>query len=256
MGSSSHLVVSDLHLADLEDHPDGWKAHKSARHLFDAELRELLTWFRETSGTAGALTLVLNGDIFDFDLVTAVPEPALWTIGRSERLRGLEPTPARSVWKLRHILQDHPVFLEAIAEFLAEGHRVVFVMGNHDREFHFPEVQQVFFYALEAAAAAKGRTFEPSALQFEPWFYYVPRVLYAEHGNQYDYYSSFRHVLHPEVVRRGERVIALPMGNLSNSLRMTTTSGASTSSSSRGTGSCRSGRRPIGRRALRRHASS
>jgi len=216
MASSSYLVVSDLHLADVEDHPDGWKAHKSARHVFDSEFRELLTWFRESSKQAGGLTLVLNGDIFDFDLVTAVPEPELWPVRKAERLRGMEPTPARSVWKLRRILQDHREWLEALADFLGAGHRLVYVMGNHDREFHFSEVQDVLFEELKAAAVRLGKSFESSAVQFEPWFYYVPRVLYAEHGNQYDYYSSFRHVLHPEVLRGGERMIALPMGNLSN----------------------------------------
>lgn len=214
--TSRYLVVSDLHLSDIEDHADGWKAHKSARHAFDDELGELLRWFRESGSEGAELTLVLNGDVFDFDLVTAVPTSAPWPISRAERRFGLEPTPSRSVWKLQRILQDHPRFLQALEEFLTAGHRIVYVMGNHDREFHFEQVQAALIEELQRTAARAGRILPSRSLEFEPWFFHVAGVLYAEHGQQYDYYSSFRHVLHPELVRKGERTIALPMGNLSN----------------------------------------
>ena len=32
-----YLIVSDLHLCDVEDHSDGWKAYKNSRYRFDRE---------------------------------------------------------------------------------------------------------------------------------------------------------------------------------------------------------------------------
>ena len=39
--ANRYLVVSDLHLCDVEDNPDGWMAYKSARYLFDGVVRTL-----------------------------------------------------------------------------------------------------------------------------------------------------------------------------------------------------------------------
>lgn len=210
--ANRYLVVSDLHLADIEDHRDGWKAYKHSRYVFDKEFADLLRRFVGQSGDGDDLTLVLNGDIFDFDVVTAVPEDPPWPLSRLERRHGLEPTEDRSTWKLQHILEDHPRFLEALAGFLAGGHRVVYVMGNHDREFHFQGVQDAF----RTAVAHAGHRFPEEALRFEPWFYWVKGEIYVEHGHQYDYYSSFKHLLCPVVESRRGRKLALPMGNLSN----------------------------------------
>ena len=56
-----YLVVSDLHLTDVEDHPDGWKAYKSSRYLFDEEFGQLVQHFVEQRDEGDRLTLVLNG---------------------------------------------------------------------------------------------------------------------------------------------------------------------------------------------------
>jgi UDP-2,3-diacylglucosamine pyrophosphatase LpxH len=210
----SFLVVSDLHLSDFEEHADGWKAHKRACYSIDREFDALVDTFLGEG--EGARTLVLNGDIFDFDLVTAVPQDGRFELSGSERCRGMLPTADKSAWKLQRMLSDHEGFVHTLAKLLAAGHKVVYVMGNHDRELHFPEVQQVLVAALRAAVSAMGARFDEAALRFEPWFYYVPGVLYAEHGQQYDYYSSFRNLLSPVVQTRAGRIIALSMGNLSN----------------------------------------
>jgi len=213
-----YLIVSDLHLADIEDHEDGWKFFKGSRYVFDEDFGDLLKRFADRGEGPG--TLVFNGDVFDFDLVTAVPEDPPWPVSRGERRRGLRASAGKSAWKLERILAAHPVFVDALARFLGRGHRVVYVLGNHDRELHFPEVREVFLESLRAAGSMAGCSFDDYALRFEPWFFHVPGRLYAEHGHQYDYYTSFRHLLEPTVERRGEREIALPMGNISNRLLM------------------------------------
>lgn len=217
-----YLVLSDLHLCDVEDHADGWKAYKSARYGVDEELSALLAdtadrFEAENHRPGAGLTLILNGDIVDFDLVVAVPDDAPFPVSPHERKRGLIPTAEKSAWKLAWVLKDHPVFIEALARFAARGHGIVYVMGNHDRELHFPDVQQVLVRAVQAAAQELGLELKPDPIRFEPWFYHVPDEIYAEHGQQYDHYSSFRYVLSPVVeTRREGPMIALPMGDLAN----------------------------------------
>jgi len=216
-----YLVVSDLHLTDVEDHPDGWKAYKSSRYLFDEEFGQLVQHFVEQRDEGDRLTLVLNGDIFDFDLVTAVPEPPPWPTTRFERRRGLRATASKSAFKLERMLSHHPRFVEILAAFVAAGHQLVYLLGNHDRELHFSEVQRVMLDALEAAARQQSASLAAGRIRIEPWFFYVAGEIYVEHGNQYDLYTSFRHQLWPTVKADGEQVVALPLGNLSNRYLMT-----------------------------------
>ena len=214
--ANGYLVLSDLHLCDVEEHADGWKSYKSERFTFDAELSALLTRFEASAQPGDGLTLVLNGDIVDFDLVTAEPDPAPWPVAGHERRRGLEPTEAKSAWKLQRVLSHHHALVEALAAFIVRGHRVVYVLGNHDRELHFEGVQSVLVDALRDAGTRLCLVVPERPVRFEPWFFHVPGELYAEHGNQYDYYTSFRHLLEPTWTHGGARHIALPMGNLSN----------------------------------------
>ncbi|MBI5491002.1 MAG: metallophosphoesterase [Deltaproteobacteria bacterium] len=219
--ANRYLVVSDLHLADVEDNPDGWKAYKSSRYLFDDEFDRLVRRFVAEAEGGDRLALVLNGDIFDFDVVTAVPEKPPWPVRRFERRRGLDATAEKSVWKLERMLEHHPRFLATLAGFVADGHELIYVLGNHDREFHFPEVRRALVAALERRAAAAGRSLAIDRVLFRPWFHYVRDEIYIEHGHQYDMYTTFRHQLWPTVERRGKPTLALPMGNLSNRYLMT-----------------------------------
>ena len=216
-----YLVVSDLHLCDVEEHADGWKAYKSGLHRFDPEFERLVLRALDGLPPGATFTLLLNGDILDFDLVCAVPDDPPWPVSRSERLSGMDPTGPKSAWKCQRVLDHHPVFVQTLARVLCRGHEVVVVMGNHDREFHFDEVQRVLVDNLVATVKAGGGACEPRSVRFEPWFFFRSGEIYAEHGNQYDYYSSFRFLLHPTVrAATGDR-LALPMGNLSNRQLMT-----------------------------------
>jgi len=210
-----YLVLSDLHLADLEDHADGWKAHKHSRHRFDSPLDRVVNRFLAAAKPDTRSTLVLNGDIVDFDLVMAIPEPAPWPVSRREQRRGLAPTPQKSAWKLRRILADHPEFLSTVARTLAGGHDIIWVLGNHDGELFFPETQAVIREALPALQIGDAAP-KPGKLRFEPWFYYVPGQVYIEHGHQYDRFSSQRRILDPVDKSRPQPRALLSMGNVSN----------------------------------------
>ena len=213
---NAYLILSDLHLTDIEEHKDGWKAYKSSRYIFDSRFDALIEEFVEEAGSDTQLTLVLNGDIFDFDLITALPDDPPWPVSRFERRYGLLPTASKSAFKLERILGDHPDFVTTLAAFAAGGHQIVFTFGNHDRELHFEAVQALLTSSIAQAAVELGFDGNVEELiAYEPWFYYVPGQVYAEHGNQYDQFSSFRRVLDPMVERDGEEHVAVPMGNQS-----------------------------------------
>ncbi len=221
MSAHHYLVVSDLHLCDIEDHDDGWKRHKGSAWVYDDELDAMVASFEARLAPGDTFTFILNGDIFDFDLVTAIPEVPPWPVSPLEHSYGLDATAPKSVWKFGRILDDHPRFIATLARLLVAGHRVVLTIGNHDRELWFDDVAALLRERVDAACGsivvsqttpAKAR----GALVIEPWFFYVQGEIYVEHGHQYDYYSSFRFNLEPIVERRGEAHIALSTGNLSN----------------------------------------
>ena len=213
-GDKRYLVLSDLHLCDFESHADGWKSYKEPRYAFDHELSALIEDFGAQA--AEQKVLVLNGDILDFDLLTEVPEAPPWPISRRERRYGLDADGPKTAWKVKRILEDHPIFVDALIDFLAAGHRIVYVLGNHDAELRFAQAEESFRCHLEDRAQSLGHKYHREALQFEPWFYYVPGEIYVEHGQQYDEYTSFEHVLAPYDLRQDKALLALSMGNLSN----------------------------------------
>jgi UDP-2,3-diacylglucosamine pyrophosphatase LpxH len=214
--ANRYFVVSDLHLADVEDHIDGWKAYKHSHFTFDQALDEQVMRFLSESAPGDSCTLVLNGDIFDFDLVTRVPEKPPWPVSPIERMHGLEPIEEKSAWKMWRLLADHPIFVGTLARVIGAGHRVVHVVGNHDPEVNFRGVRQVLVDLVRARAESEGLDFAEERLSFEPWFFYVPGEIYAEHGHQYDVYNTFRFPLAPFVTSDGPPKVALSMGNTSN----------------------------------------
>lgn len=218
MSTNHYLVVSDLHLADVEDHADGWKRHKGSAAVFTGELDTMVEEHLARLAAGDTFTFILNGDIFDFDLVTAFPEDgSLGPLSANERRYGLDATAIKSRWKLDLILDHHAVFLGTLGRLVSLGHKVVLVAGNHDRELCFEAVAERFVERVLAVAGSGGPGHERSHLVVvEPWFFHVPGEIYVEHGHQYDHYSSYTHNVDPTYDKKGERYLALCTGNLSN----------------------------------------
>ena len=112
-----------------------------------------------------------------------------------ERRYGFLPTPEKSAAKMASIYRGHPLFFRALAWFVGQGHRVVFVQGNHDLEIFWPEVQAQVreFVTWEYPAAFQDGEEHPplpnleKQIDFRPgWFHYRQGAFYAEHGCQYD----------------------------------------------------------------------
>jgi hypothetical protein len=142
--ASHTAVVSDLHLCESEPlnhkHPL-WKKFKSKDFFFDVEFFSFLKFIHgEAQGKT--VELILNGDIFDFDSVTSFPQEPGYHVSWLETRRGLDSEKEKSIYKIEVILKDHPIWVEALTWFVSEGHRVVFVIGNHDVELNWLDVQK------------------------------------------------------------------------------------------------------------------
>lgn len=203
-------IVSDLHLCEEEPiHPKYtlWKKYKTREFFFDEEFAEFLKKIRELAG-GEKVELVLNGDIFDFDSFTKLPEAPPYYISWLERRRGLHPQEEKSTYKISQILQDHAVWVRALREFIMAENPVVFIIGNHDLELHFTNVQEAIIQALSLPEAFL------KYVRFNEWFYISNGDTLIEHGNQYDPYCMAQDPVNPYVQRFNRIEIRVPFGNL------------------------------------------
>lgn len=203
-------IISDLHLCEAEPvHPKYplWKKFKTKQFFFDEMFSNFLRDI-EKKAQGEPVELVLNGDIFDFDSVLKIPKDPVFNISSLEKKRGLYPRAERSCFKIKVILEDHDIFARALGDFIRRGHRVIFVIGNHDLELHFPEVQIEIRRALDLPSE------QQEQVRFVEWFYISNEDTLIEHGNQYDPYCLCEDPINPYV--RGYNYISLklPFGNL------------------------------------------
>jgi len=209
--AANYLIVSDLHVRGGFENPTQGLYH------FDAEFADFLRYYRLHRASTRPWTLIIAGDFIEFRYVTDLPTPGDRllhgvTFSQSEMRYGAGTEADKSRWKLDRILRSsHPQLLLSLARFIAEGNHVVVLRGNHDTEMIWPEVQEhlrrliaehhpadVSYMAMKEAVSQR--------LQFAPWFWYVPEVLYVEHGCQYDPFCSFEYFLHPVVPTRPTRI--------------------------------------------------
>ncbi len=207
--ASHTIVVSDIHLADAEPpHPTNplWKRFKRPAHFVDRTFRKFLDWVQAQA--AHPIELILNGDIFDFDSVMALPKDGRFRMSWLERRRGLASEEPKSRFKIAVILKDHDIWRQSIRDFIRAGNRVVFVIGNHDMELHWPGVQRDILDLLELKGEERDR------VRFCEWFYVSNRDTLVEHGNQYDTYSVCPNPVNPLIRKRSRILVRIPFGNL------------------------------------------
>lgn len=205
-------VISDLHLCEAEPvnlkYPL-WKKFKTRQFFFDDVFEGFLKHCEDLA-KAQPIELILNGDIFDFDSVMALPDEPVYRISWLEQRRGLLPIEERSRFKISVILADHPEWVRALREFILRGHRAVFVIGNHDIELHFPEVQNEIRKALNLPNDFKDQ------VRFVEWFYISNQDTLIEHGNQYDPYCVCEDPINPFIRGYNYISIKMPFGNLAS----------------------------------------
>jgi UDP-2,3-diacylglucosamine pyrophosphatase LpxH len=211
----SLLILSDVHLGnDLNElhGPAGNPARHSRRsHRVDVDLASLLDHYRRTPPSGRRWRLVIAGDFIDFVGVAIHAregERDLDTAPSSEeRAHGLGNAADHARLKLRAVVVRHRAVFEAVAAFVADGHALTIVHGNHDVEFYWEAVKDelrrlLVLLAIEGrlAPADAGDDFFTALrerIEFAPWFYYVGGVAYIEHGHQYDTLCSTEHVMAP-----------------------------------------------------------
>lgn len=139
------------------------------------------------------LELVLNGDIFDFD----VP----WITHGEIHFPNAERSAEIALPVMRDILADHHIFIQALGRLLVEGHTLVFISGNHDTEMTFESIRSVIRDALLDAALVDAPSVSREALSarilFRAWFYLSPEKILFEHGQQYDEMNCLRTIMQP-----------------------------------------------------------
>lgn len=227
-------VLSDLHLTEAQEPIEGrplWKKYKTKEFFFDDDfakfLKELkvkaLSSQKNKSRSLGddefagsqkesqpipTVELVLAGDVFDFDSVTALPKAPTYRISNLERSRGLRPEEEKSVFKIRKIIDSHFTWFKALSDFIKEGNRVVFIIGNHDLELHFLKVQKEILRTLEL------NDDELDRIRFTEFFYISNKDTLIEHGNQYDPFCLIPDPVSPFLKKFDRIEIRIPFGNL------------------------------------------
>ena len=202
-------IVSDLHLCEAEPvHPKYplWKKYKTKEFFFDDQFKHFLEHI-DREASRDTVELILNGDTFDFDSMGYLPEHPTYNISWLEKKRGLEPEKEKSVDKIRVILGDHPLWCQALRWFIEQGHRVVFVIGNHDLELHWKSVQIEILNILELTPEQRTR------VRFVEWFYISNKDTLIEHGNQYDPYCLCADPVNPFVIDYNRVQVKLPFGD-------------------------------------------
>ncbi len=205
------LIVSDLHLGEGWLTAQGMYAPRED-FVHNGGFFAFLRYHEQLKNAprygGRPWTLIFNGDTFDFVQVTALPEEGdeleavcgvrrYRELPRNTRRFGLGASRRESLWKLKRIAAGHASFFAALGWFIQKGNRLIFIIGNHDLELSWPEVQTALCEAIVAAYADYSESHGPypplsleqvtAAIRFEPWFYYdAVHGVYIEHGQQYE----------------------------------------------------------------------
>lgn len=172
------IVVSDLHLgagraasAHRGDLPEPFAHDLAFAHWLDVLREQALV-------DGGNHWLLLLGDLFDFPRVRSLHkvQAPLQSIDES------------AIGKLNRIAAGHPDVFAALRRWLASGLLIDIVPGNHDFELMRTAVHEHLGRLL---APPGGMEPVSGKLKVFPWIYYVPGLLYAEHGQQYHDLNSF-----------------------------------------------------------------
>ncbi len=165
--SAIKLILSDLHLADGHAILDcfGDPQQLAFEGLLSAACSD------GPLGAARDVELIINGDCFDF-LVTLPYDT-----------QGVTNS-AIATSKLERIITAHPRFFAILRRFIAtDGRYVTFIIGNHDIELAFIEVQQRITKEIAGVE-------EHPDVHFCQSRSYLPLPdVYIEHGNHYDFWN-------------------------------------------------------------------
>jgi UDP-2,3-diacylglucosamine pyrophosphatase LpxH len=185
------LFLSDLHLGEGCKNVSRMEYLKRSDGL-DRHVTSFLEYYTEYRINEMPWRLILGGDLLDFLQVTMTPSEAT----ESEIRYGLGSSETQSVWKLERLFERHRITFVHLADFVGRGNRIEVLQGNHDTELFWPSVREKFvellselYFGKESGAACTRSEFI-EAITFHPWYFYLPGLLYAEHGHRFDEFCS------------------------------------------------------------------
>lgn len=205
------IIVSDLHLADaqpVDPRRPYWKAYKQARFFIDRDFAKLLEHVLERA--TGPVELICNGDTFDFDSITSLPKALPGPTSWLSRARGLSSEEWMSLYKVDVIIDHHPEWFGALREIVSRGHFVVFIVGNHDVELHWPSVQSRILEALDLPEDDLAR------VRFCNSFYISGKDTFVSHGHIFDPYCAEKNPIDPLILMHGRPRVRIPFGDMAN----------------------------------------
>jgi len=170
------LILSDAHLSTILPDTEPGMNHRKEAAIFDEEMASLIDRAVIRSRRV-PLSIVFNGDLFDFDAPPGCFSEFLPDTISHEQ--------SGAVQTLQAILEDHPIFLKALGRALCNGHSVVFVAGNHDAQLAFPEVRGLLRLYLTLEASLYKANCTPQIF-FRSLFHQTSDGLHIEHGHSYD----------------------------------------------------------------------
>lgn len=183
------FVLSDVHLAEAHEGDGAWMRYRKREFFPDEDFRRFVDHALAALGPGDELDLVFGGDVIEFEGPRVV--------GQEMQFEDRPRTEDDALETLDRVVADHPVFLRAIADVARAGHRVVFVVGNHDVQLTFPRVQERLRAHVAAHLPELTRKEVERRVRIRPWFFQTSDGLHIEHGHQYDAYCSFRDPLRP-----------------------------------------------------------
>jgi UDP-2,3-diacylglucosamine pyrophosphatase LpxH len=189
------IFLSDVHLAAGSSTP--------GEHFFyDAVFARLLEHLiNQAEAHQQRLRLVLLGDTFDFLRVESPNQPQV--------SYSLDTSTAAAVEKISRIAAGHPLFFQALAWLLDHGGALEIVPGNHDIELIRVPVQEAFIKLVAPHCQADTAV---AAIRFHPWVFFLPGVLYAEHGQQQHFLNAMPDLLERSLRQPAKR-FRLPIGS-------------------------------------------
>ncbi len=134
------LVISDLHLGeDLKpfsaegENPVSWLRHVVKLERALEAFLEHHTWNRQDGRP---WRLIVNGDMVDFLSVCLLPTDGDGS-DDDERQFGVGTHALAAVRKIESVAKRHASIFQRLSAWIAAGHELHVVLGNHDVEFHW-----------------------------------------------------------------------------------------------------------------------
>lgn len=179
-------LISDIHLGPGRDAATGaWDTLED--FTADAELAAFLEHI-SAAASPNPIELIIAGDFIDYPQI--LPD-----LARTSPLNARGTTQAESIERTLVVLgqrpalaSGHPAVFAALRTFMANGHSITILVGNHDIDLLWPEVWGLIFAAIYPPGA-------PGTLRRAAYSYIVGTAahgrVYIEHGHERDPENCF-----------------------------------------------------------------